>query len=73
VTYDLLVYHDMDDPIHDRPPSVGQDAGEWFGDTFKDMSVVAVGKGIHEGRITVVVAHGHGPMEEIQKVLDGLA
>jgi hypothetical protein len=33
-TYDLFVYHDMDDPIHDSAPAVGQDAGQWFGKGF---------------------------------------
>lgn len=70
LAYDLLVYHDMTDPIHDGPPAVGTDAGEWFGDAFADLSVVAVGPGIHEGRTTVVLAHSHRPMAEVQHLLD---
>lgn len=68
--YDLLVYHDMTDTTHDFPPSVGTDAGEWFGDSFKDMTVVGVGPGIHEGRTTVVLAHSGRPMEDVQTFLD---
>lgn len=68
--YDLLVYHDMSDTAHDSPPPVGTDAGQWFGDSFKDMHVVAVGPGIHQGRTTVVVAHSHHPMDDVQQFLD---
>jgi len=72
-TYDLLVYHDLSDPT-DRTggtvPSVGDNAGEWFGSLGRDRRVVAVGPGIHDGRITVVLAHGHGPMPEMQALLE---
>jgi hypothetical protein len=59
--YDLLVYHDMDDLIHDQPPGIGQDAGKWFGKGFEGLYVTAVGPGIHEGRVTVVLASEHRP------------
>lgn len=55
-TYDLLVYHDLDDTLHSSPPTVGQDAGEWFGDQFAGLFVTAVGPGIHGGRRTVVLS-----------------
>jgi hypothetical protein len=69
-TYDLLVYHDMSDSLHDSPPALGTDAGDWFGDSFSDLSVVAVAPGIHEGRITVVLAHSNRPMEDMQAFFD---
>jgi hypothetical protein len=73
--YDLLVYHDLSDPTEStggRVPSVGARADEWFGDLGRDRHVVAVGPGIHEGRVMVVLAHGSGPMKEIQALLDRL-
>lgn len=63
-TYDLFVYHDMDDPIHDSAPAVGQDAGQWFGQGFENLYVTAVAPGMHTGRITVVLGQEHPP--EIQ-------
>lgn len=62
-TYDLFVYHDMDDPSHDSAPAVGQDAGQWFGQGFENLYVAAVAPGMHTGRITVVLGQ-HQP--EIQ-------
>jgi hypothetical protein len=72
-TYDLLVYHDLSDPTERSGggvPSVGDRAEEWFGSIGKDRHVVAVGPGIHEGRVTVVLAHGDRPMPEVQALLD---
>jgi hypothetical protein len=60
-TYDLFVYHDMDDPIHDSPPAVGQDAGQWFGKGFESLYVTALAPGMHPHRITVVLGHGQRP------------
>jgi hypothetical protein len=71
--YDLLVYHDMSDPTEStggKVPSVGERAEDWFGDLGADRHVVAVGPGIHEGRVTVVLAHGHRPMKDVQALLD---
>lgn len=71
--YDLLIYHDLDDPTEstgDRIPPVGAKAEEWFGELGRDRHVVAVGPGIHEGRVTVVLAHAARPMKEIQALLD---
>lgn len=59
--FDLLVYHDLTDTVHSQPPSVGQNAEEWFGEGFKDLFVTAVGPGIHDGRITVVLANESRP------------
>lgn len=69
-TYDLLVYHDMTDTRDSPIPHVGESAEARFGAQYKDQFIVAVGPGIHEGRTTVVVAHGHRPMEEVQALLD---
>jgi hypothetical protein len=74
--YDLLVYHDLSDPTERSGgtiPSVGDNAEEWFGEIGRDRNVVAVGPGIHEGRVTVVLAHRHSPMPEMQAMLDRLA
>lgn len=74
--YDLLVYHDLADPTESSGgtiPSVGDNAEEWFGDLGRDRNVVAVGPGIHEGRVTVVLAHRRTPMPEVQAMLDRLA
>ena len=60
-TYDLFVYHDMDDPIHDSAPTVGQDAGQWFGKGFESLYVTAVAPGMHPGRMTIVLAQEHRP------------
>ena len=70
IYYDLLVYHDMTDTIHDTLPPVGTDAGTWFGESYKDLNVVAVGPGIHGNRVTVVLAHNENAMPEIQALLD---
>lgn len=70
LAYDLLVYHDVTDTRHDTAPHVGTDAGSWFGDAFKGMSVVAMGPGIHAGRSTVVLAHGYYAMPQVQALLD---
>jgi hypothetical protein len=59
--YDLLVYHDMSDTMHDSPPEVGQDAAEWFGDSYRDLFVAAVGPGIHPGRTTIVLSNESRP------------
>ena len=75
-TYDLLVYHDMTDPTPSTGgavPSVGDPAERWFGTLGRNRHVVAVGPGIHEGRITVVLAHGRRPMPEVQALLDRAA
>jgi hypothetical protein len=72
-SYDLLVYHDLSDSTSTTGgalPSVGDRAEQWFGDMGRDRHVVAVGPGIHEGRVTVVLAHGDRPMEELQELLD---
>jgi hypothetical protein len=50
-TYDLFVYRNMDDPIHDAAPAVGQDASQWFGKGFEGLYVTAVAPGIHSGRV----------------------
>jgi hypothetical protein len=71
--YDLLVYHDLCDYTEnsgDRVPSVGDAADGLFGDLGKDRYVVAVGPGIHEGRITVVVGQRTSPMRGLQALLD---
>jgi hypothetical protein len=52
---DLLVYRDLTDPIHEKLPSVGDDAAEWLGEEFRGMYVVAVGPPIHEGKDATVV------------------
>jgi hypothetical protein len=73
--YDLLVYHDLSDPTATTGgtiPRVG-DRGERFADIGKERHVVAVGPGIHPGRVTVVLAHNARPMKEIQAMLDRLA
>jgi len=71
--YDLLVYHDFTDHLNTSPPPIGARAGDWFGDAFPDLHVVAVGPGIREGRVTVVLAHGERHMEAVQALLDGMA
>jgi hypothetical protein len=73
--YDLLVYHDLSDPTGTTGgtiPSVGE-SGDRFADIGKDRYVVAVGPGIHPGRVTVVLAHSHRPMPEIQEMLNRIA
>jgi hypothetical protein len=60
-TYDLFVYYDMDDAIHDAAPAVGQDAGQWFGKGFESLYVTAVTPGMHPHRITVVLGQRHRP------------
>lgn len=69
--YDLLIYHDVSDD-ETGAPAVGEPAEPRFGPFGKDRQVVAVGPGIHEGRVTVVLAHGPGPMAEVQALLDRL-
>lgn len=73
-SYDLLVYHDLSDPTATTGgtiPSVGDDAETRFGSAIgHSRHVVAVGPGIHDGRVTVVLAHGKRPMPEIQALLD---
>ena len=71
--YDLLVYHDLSDPTERTGgtiPSVEDNAEEWFGDIGRHRNIVAVGPGIHESRVAVVLAHRHGPMPEMQALLD---
>jgi hypothetical protein len=71
--YDLLVYHDLSDYTEssgDRVPSVGEAADGLFGDLGKNRHVVGVGPGLHEGRITVVLAHRTSPMRALQALLD---
>jgi hypothetical protein len=72
--YDLLVYHDLSDPTEStggRVPSIGDNAEEWFGSEIgRERHVVAVGPGIHEGRVAVALAHGKRPMPELQALLD---
>jgi hypothetical protein len=74
--YDLLVYYDLSDSTGSTGglvPSVGDRADEWFGDRIGGgRYVVAVAPGVHEGRITVVLAHGRRPMPELQALLDRL-
>lgn len=60
-SYDLLTYHDLTDTLHDDVPVVGQDAGSWFGADYTGLYVTAVGPGIHEGRVTVVLSHERRP------------
>jgi hypothetical protein len=72
-SYDLLVYHDLADPTERTGgtiPSVGDDAEALFGELGRNRRVVAVGPGIHERRVAVVLAHSHGPMPEMQALLD---
>jgi hypothetical protein len=59
--YDLFVYHDMDDATHPSPPGVGEDAGKWFGNGFEGLYVTAITPGMHEERVTVVLAHETRP------------
>ena len=76
MNYDLLIYHDMTDNTEstgDDFPAVGAAAEKWFGGLGKDRHVVAIGPGIHEGRATVVLAHGSRPMHEVQELLNRLA
>jgi hypothetical protein len=71
--YDLLVYHDLSDPTPSSGgtiPEVGEEAEARFGLLGHDLHVVAVGPGIHPGRVTVVLAHGNRPMEAMQDLLD---
>jgi hypothetical protein len=76
-SYDLLVYHDLSDSTDTTggaAPSVGDRAEEWFGETIGgDRHVVAVGQGIHDGRVTVVLAHRSDGMPEVQAFLDRAA
>jgi hypothetical protein len=66
-TIDLLIYHDLDDTIHDTLPTVGTSAVDWYGDLYEGMYVAAVAPPIHEGRLgTVVLAHNPRPMKDIQ-------
>ena len=67
ITYDLLVYHDFTDPT-DTPLEIGDSASKLG--FAPEMQVVAIGPGIHEGRTTVVLAHGFGPMPRMQALLD---
>jgi hypothetical protein len=55
-SYDLFVYYDMDDATHDSPPSLGEDAGRWFGNGFEGLHVTAITPGMHAERVTVVLA-----------------
>ena len=75
--YDLLVYHDLSDSTDTTGgavPSVGDKAEEWFGDEIgRGRHIVAVGEGIHDGRMTVVLAHRSGGMPEVQAFLDRAA
>jgi hypothetical protein len=73
--YDLFVYADVTDPTErtgGSVPKVGDSAEEWFGATGRDQVIVAAGPGIHEGRVTVVIGPGPGPMPEVQALLDRL-
>jgi hypothetical protein len=70
--YDLLVYHDVSDSTErtgGAVPSVGDRADEWFGQLGENRYVVAVGPGIHEDRVTVVLAHGNRAMPEFEELL----
>jgi len=72
-SYDLLVYYDLADPTERTGgtiPSVGDDAEPLFGELGRDRRVVAVGPGIHERRVAVVLAHSHGATPEMQALLD---
>lgn len=72
-SYDLLVYHDLSDSTDTTGgavPKVGDKADEWFGPFGEDRNVVAVGPGVHEGKVTVVLAHGNRPMTRLQALLD---
>jgi hypothetical protein len=60
-SYDLLIYRDFDDTVHDEPPAIGVDASTWFGQPFEGLYVTAVGPGIHSGRLTVVLSSEHRP------------
>ena len=55
-TYDLFVYREMEDPTHNSPPAVGENASEWFGEGFENLYVSAIAPGMHPNRITVVRA-----------------
>jgi hypothetical protein len=66
--YDLLIYHDFTDTF-EQPVRVG-DSAAIFGQKFADLHVVALGPGIHEGRRTVVLAHGDRPMTEVQALIE---
>ena len=65
--YDLLVYHDFTDPT-DTPLQLGDSASKLG--FPPELQVVAIGPGVHEGRTTVVLAHGFGPMPRMQALLD---
>jgi hypothetical protein len=66
-SYDLLIYKDFTDTF-DQSVAIGDDAAKF---AHPGLSVVAIGPGIHEGRTTLVLAHGERPMAEIQKLLNG--
>lgn len=70
VGIDLFVYHDLTDNVG-ADLSLGADAGVELGDLFAGYHVVAVGEPIHSGKdVTVVLAFGNRPMDEIQALLD---
>ncbi len=61
ILYDLLVYHDFTDNLHDRRPEIGQDARQWFGESFDGLYVTAVAPGIHHDRTLVVLSNEARP------------
>jgi poly(3-hydroxybutyrate) depolymerase len=73
VNYDLLIYHDLNDPTESTGsslPSLGDAAEKWFGPFGEDRHVVALAPPIHRGKnATVVLAHGSRPMPEVQERL----
>jgi hypothetical protein len=62
--YDLLIYRDFEDTVHDEAPAIGVDASKWFGQAFEDLYVTAVGPGIHRSRTTVVLSSEHRPEQQ---------
>ena len=69
--YDLFIYRDMSGTANDSL-SIGDEAAKLgIGD---NQQVVAIGPQINQVKdATVVVAHGHGRFEEVQRLLDALA
>jgi hypothetical protein len=63
---DLLIYRDFDSV--QQSFKVGDSAAEKLGPGFDDLYVVSVGRGIHEGRQTVVLANENRPemMQELK-------
>jgi hypothetical protein len=68
--YDVFIYRDFSDHFN-VPVGIGTEAGMLgLGD---DLHVVAIGRGVNEGKDgTLVLAHGSVPMSRVQALLDSL-